>query len=56
MKRKIILQMLLLIGATWLLAGCETTSKISASVAPDFPPAPPNELNAPQLSQMGEKY
>ena len=54
MKNRILKKLLLVIGAASLLAGCESYyDKEAASVSPEFPPAPPNALNAPQLNAMG---
>jgi uncharacterized lipoprotein YajG len=46
-KPALAVKLLILIGATALLAGCETTSHPSAAVSPDFPPAPLTHQSSP---------
>jgi uncharacterized lipoprotein YajG len=46
MKTKLARKLLILIGAAALLAGCESSHR-SASVSPEFPPAPLTPSNSP---------
>jgi len=53
MKVKKSLLWLLLISASALLNGCETSGQRAGSVDPQFPPAPITSMNAPDNNAAG---